>query len=224
MVYLENPPSAQELEEYLLRGRHASEESHAQVDAEHPGHVVGGARHDKLLSLIRSHFKPGNVVDVGCANGHLLEALDAQYIPFGIELSRLLAPIADDVIRGRGGWVVQGAAVDGFAMFGGEHFSGIIMDSFLEHEPQPLQLMEQCALHLLPGGRVIIRVPNYASLNRKLRGGRWCKFSYPDHMNYFSPATLLRICREVGLSIHRFSWRDRLPFADDMWLVAGRPD
>jgi len=220
MVYLENPPPAQELEEHLLRGRHASAESHPQADRRE----TGEPGLDKLQSLIRRYFRPGNVVDVGCANGRLLAKLGAQYTPFGIEISRLLAPIADDAIRERGGWVVQGAAVDGFAMFGGEHFTGIIMDSFLEHELQPRQLLEQCAMHLVAGGKVIIRVPNYASVNRLLHGERWRGLSYPDHMNYFTPTTLARMCREAGLFIDRFFWRDRFPFFDDMWLVAGLPD
>lgn len=210
MVYLENPPAHVEFEEGYALGKAAVAEREEHWSF------------DKLSKLIRRYFRPGNVVDVGCVDGSFLGMLDAPYIPFGIEISKMLAPIADDVARPRGGWVVQAAALDGFAKFGGEKFMGVIMSSFLEHEIQPKELLEQCAKHLEKAGRVIIMVPNYGCLNRMLRGERWCGFSYPGHVNYFTPETLVRMCVEAGLEVVRFRWNDRLPFSDNMWLVAGK--
>jgi len=181
-------------------------------------------KRDKLGILIRQYFEPGNVVDVGCANANFLLKLDAQYIPFGIEISKALAEVANEAVKPRGGRVVQAAAVDGFARFGDETFTGVIMSSFLEHESQPKELLEQCALHLADNGRVIIKVPNYACFNRTVRGERWCGFRYPDHVNYFTPDTLTRMCREAGLKIHGFSFADHHPFSDNMWLVAGKAE
>lgn len=204
MVYLENPQPAAEV------GQPASHESR------------GPARPDKLQNLIRRHFKPGNVLELGCGSGDFLQTLDPQYVPFGIEMSRVLAPVADEVARGRGGWVVHAPAAEGFAMFSGEHFSGVIMDTSLEYESHPVELLQQCARHLTDDGRVIIRVLNYECIDRRLHGDKWRGFRESGHLNYFTPSTLVRICSEAELGIYRFGWNDRHPFADSMWLVAGR--
>lgn len=231
MVYLENPPAYVEFEEDYAWDKTSVAEREARQSREPFVHAISDAiksirrnvlHRDKLGTLIRGYFRPGNVVDVGCADGNFLGMLDAQYIPFGIEISKMLAPIADDVARPRGGWVVQAAAVDGFAKFGGEKFMGVIMSSFLEHEIQPKLLLEQCAKHLEKNGRVIIKVPNYGCINRMVRGERWCGFRYPDHVNYFTPETLVYMCVDAGLEIVRYRWNDRQPFSDNMWLVAGK--
>lgn len=46
---------------------------------------------------------------------------------------------------------------------------------------------------LWDNGITFVRVPNYASLNRRVRGGQWCGFRYPDHVNYFTLYTLSRM-------------------------------
>ena len=75
---------------------------------------------------------------------------------------------------------------------------------------------------IAPDGVLIIKVPNYGSVNRRVFGRRWCGFRFPDHMNYFTPESLVRLCAECGLGVRAFSWLDRLPTSDNMWLVAGR--
>ena len=54
-----------------------------------------------------------------------------------------------------------------------------------------------------PGGKAYVRVPNYGSLNRKLFGGKWCGFRWPDHVNYFTYPALRRIAGEIGLDTRR---------------------
>jgi len=231
MVYLENPPPYVDFEETYAWDKTSVAEREERQQREPVLQAVSDVikavrrnvfKRDKLGDLIRRHFMPGNVVDVGCAAGNFLLQLDRQYIPFGIEISKALAAAANDAVQPRGGRVVQAAAVDGFAKFGDEKFSGVIMSSFLEHEVQPKQLLEQCAGHLAEDGRVIIKVPNYGCFNRTVRGERWCGFRYPDHVNYFTPETLVQICREAGLSIISFGWNDHHPVSDNMWLVAGK--
>ena len=58
---------------------------------------------------------------------------------------------------------------------------------------------------LASGGAAIIKVPNYASLNRHVMGRRWCGFRWPDHVNYFTPASLERLVRQAGLEVARFT-------------------
>jgi hypothetical protein len=79
------------------------------------------------------------------------------------------------------------------------------------------------ALHraLAPGGVALIKVPNYASLNRLVTGRKWCGFRYPDHLNYFTPASLKAMAAGCGYRT-RFGPTDRLPTSDNMYAVLSK--
>jgi hypothetical protein len=61
-----------------------------------------------------------------------------------------------------------------------------------------------------------MKTPNYASLNRRLMGMRWSGFRFPDHVNYFTPATLRELARRAGFSTH-YGPTDRNPISDSLW-------
>lgn len=50
-------------------------------------------------------------------------------------------------------------------------------------------------------GIIFVRVPNYASLNRRVRGGQWCGFRYPSPVNYFTPYTHSRMAGDSGFHL-----------------------
>lgn len=56
-----------------------------------------------------------------------------------------------------------------------------------------------------------------------VRGKEWCGFRLPDHVNYFTPDSLVQMCQQVGFHIAKFSFADRLPTSDNMWLVIQKP-
>ena len=94
------------------------------------------------------------------------------------------------------------------------------MHAYLEHENQPLPVLEQAARVLKPGCSIVIKVPNFACLNRLVLRHRWPGFRFPDHVNYFTPRTLLKMLGSAGLEVARCTWLDRLPTSDNLWLVA----
>lgn len=178
---------------------------------------------DKLPVLIGRYIEAGNVLDIGCAEGGVLMRLDARYIPHGIEISRALAAAANEQVQRRGGYVVQEAALRGLQQFPADYFSGVLLSAFLEHEIEPRALLDELFRTLRPTGRCIIKVPNFGSLNRVVRGEKWCGFRLPDHVNYFTPASLSLMCRQAGFEIAKFSFPDRLPTSDNMWIVIEKP-
>ena len=97
------------------------------------------------------------------------------------------------------------------------------MSSFLEHEVNPLPLLRRCRERLRPGGSIVVKVPNFASLNRKVRGAQWCGFRWPDHVNHFTPDTLRAMARQAGLEVKRMTFLDRHPFSDNMYAVLKKP-
>ncbi len=228
-TYLENPPAYAALEEDFAWEKTSAEEEARRL-AERPlsKRLSHGFRRfrqkvlkrDKLMTLLRQHLPRGRVLDIGCGGGGVLARLPAdRYEPHGIEISKVLAARANALAQTRGGRVVQASAVDGVKAFAPGSLDGALLSAFLEHEAQPALLLRGLRRALRDGGRVIIKVPNYASVNRTVRGARWCGFRFPDHVNYFTPASLTRLARETGFRVAQCGFGDRWPFSDNLWMV-----
>jgi SAM-dependent methyltransferase len=172
----------------------------------------------KLPDLVARDAKPGNVVDLGCGQGTQLNGLADAYTPYGIEISSEAAATADAVFAARGGRAVNAPSLDGLKTFPEGFFAAATLRSYLEHELQPRAVLGELRRTLAPGGVAIVKVPNYASLNRRVTGRKWCGFRYPDHLNYFTPASLARMAEECGYRA-RFGPTDRLPTSDNMYAV-----
>jgi len=242
LVFLANPPPYEEFSEhYAYEVTHAREMA-ARRAAEPLRYAFSTAmkhfrarvlRRNKMLSLARSLLAaaaPGelHVLDVGCGWGALLEDLGtalapaqrARYRPYGVEISRQLAHIASERLEKLGGACLHAPAAEGLARFGTLRFDVIIMASYLEHEIHPLPVLQRCRAQLKAGGSIVLKVPNYACWNRRLRGDRWCGFRWPDHVNYFTPATLRLAAKRAGLRIVRF---DTNPLSDNMYAILRAP-
>lgn len=172
--------------------------------------------------LLVRHGRPGNVLDVGCAEGGRLLGLPEGFTPFGIEIEPNMAARADAAYSARGGRAVNASSLDGLRGFADGFFTGATMRSYLEHEIRPREVLLEIARTLAPGGIAIIKVPNYAAVMRHIMGGEWSGFRFPEHVNYFTPASLAAMVRDVGLDVGRFRLGDRLPTSDNMWMIAVR--
>ena len=179
-------------------------------------------RRRRMDQMVAERAAPGPVLDVGCGKGSQLARLPAQYVPYGIEISPGQAAIAQAMVARRGGAIMVKPGATGLREFPADFFTAIMMRSYLEHESQPREALEGAARALTRDGVLLIKVPNYGCANRRVFGRRWCGFRFPDHLNYFTPASLTRLCAECGLVVKEFSWFDRLPTSDNMWLVVQR--
>lgn len=166
------------------------------------------------------------LVDIGCGSGSLaaiccerFAAAGRQVSPIGIELSPALAAAAEDRFAPWSGGVVTAPAVDALDQIDEASIDIAFMASFLEHDQRPLDLLRTLKPRLAADGCAVIKVPNFDSWNRHLRGRRWCGFRYPDHVNYFTPATLRRLAEEAGYRVDPGSWTDRQPLSDNMYAV-----
>lgn len=147
---------------------------------------------------INNYFTEGNVLDLGCGSGHRI--VKTGGIPHGVEISSELHKVADEKMRKRGGYCIHAPAIEGVSEFPDEYFKSVLMHSFLEHEENPVGLLSELYRILQKGGNVYIRVPNYASINRKFMGKKWCGFRYPDHVNYFTADNLKRMVMQQGFA------------------------
>ncbi len=164
-------------------------------------------RPDEWGYIARKIAPGGAVLDVGCGP---VNHVPAQFTPFGIEIEKAAAERADAVMREKGGFAVHAPALEGFDAFEEASLDGIIMRSYLEHEARPRDVLEIARRKLRPGGAIYVKVPNYATLNRLVRGRDWCGFRFPDHLNYFDLRSLRRLAKGAGYRLSLINWATRL--------------
>lgn len=183
-----------------------------------------------LRKQYRKNGNPLKMVDVGCGDAEksrwILEDISGRYhldiVPYGLEISNDLQRTALTVLEPYGGDVIHGSAIEAIAKLPDASMDLILICSFLEHEVDPLDLLGRCGEKLNQSGSVLIKVPNFNSLNRIIRQKRWCGFRYPDHVNYFTPKTLRMIIEQAGLEVARMNIFDRFPTNDNMYVIARR--
>lgn len=243
MVFLANPPEYSQLEDEFAWEKTYAAEKERRKRKEPVFSALSSAvkkvrrilrpkeRIETLsVSLLRHHPGRPKLVDVGCGLGdkaaavatHLKEHFQIEAVPVGIEISMGLAAEADANLKPFGGHCIQASALAGIESIEDGSADLIILCSFLEHEVNPLPLLRGCQQKLHPEGRVVIKVPNFNSVNRWTRQQRWCGFRYPDHVNYFTPATLREAIERAGLRVVRMNFFDRLPTSDNLWAIAGK--
>jgi 2-polyprenyl-3-methyl-5-hydroxy-6-metoxy-1,4-benzoquinol methylase len=147
-------------------------------------------RFQRELRLFRKHCPGGVVLDVGCSSGGFLHQLSkrfpSEYEILGIDAS---GP-ALDYAASRGVPVVRGNFLD--QDFGPRRFDAITFWAVLEHLFEPKRFLEKACAILKPGGLCFVLVPNMKSLAVRLLGARY-RYIYPQHLNYFTRATLTRL-------------------------------
>lgn len=234
MVYLANPP-AQE----LLKGEYAWEHSKGDERARRRENRKlyyffsdGLKKLRGILQRFRSlpkeiryivTFSPGKrVLDVGCGAGQTLDGLPDGYVPYGIEPSPGMCAEANARYARRGGACIHDVAVGGFARIENPKYDFIVMRSFLEHDSEAMATLEAARDALADNGGLLVKVPNLACWNARLRKAGWPGMRYPDHVNYFTPATLRAMLQRAGYSRIHMPLHWQLPTSDNLWVVAFR--
>lgn len=163
------------------------------------------------------------ILDVGCGCGRILADLPDTMIPYGIEPSPGMHAEADASFRKKGGFCIHNVSHLGFKELDGDMgFDFVLMRSFLEHDVMAAETLRNCHERLSPKGKVLIKVPNIACWNSKLRGSNWPGIRNPDHVNYFTPRTLKNMLIKCGYSRVHIPLIWRMPTSDNLWVLAYR--
>jgi 2-polyprenyl-3-methyl-5-hydroxy-6-metoxy-1,4-benzoquinol methylase len=137
------------------------------------------------------------VLDVGCATGGFLaEAKADGWDGVGVEFSEFAIEVARQEF---GLHVLKG---DVFHPELAENSFGLVtMWHVLEHVLDPLATLAQAKKLLAPGGLLFVELPNWSSVGRRARGVKWSQLKPPEHINFFTPATLALAAEKAGLRI-----------------------
>jgi SAM-dependent methyltransferase len=80
-------------------------------------------------------------------------------------------------------------------------FDLITMWQSLEHVHEPLPTLCEARRLLVPGGMVIISVPNIDSLPYRWFGPSWFGLDLPRHLTHFTPPTLCLMLEKAGFQV-----------------------
>jgi SAM-dependent methyltransferase len=158
----------------------------------------------RVLRQRREEGRRLDLIDVGCGDGSFLELCEAP-VKCGMDVSRGAARAA----RARGLDVVVGML--DHCPFPDGAFAVVTTYHMLEHVC-PAEPTLQAARRLLEdGGDLVVQVPNAASWQAALLGGRWAGLDAPRHLMNYTPKTLRAALERNGFEVLResqFSIRD----------------
>jgi SAM-dependent methyltransferase len=144
------------------------------------------------LRLIGPLAPGSRVLDLGAGDGRLATALaDAGHEVTAVEPFR--------PIRAAGRLTVLRAGV-GEVELPERSFDVAVLWHVLEHLPEPLAALESVRHWLVPGGRLLVGVPNLASLQADIGGERWFHLDPQRHVVHFTPSGLLALFTRAGFS------------------------
>lgn len=149
--------------------------------------------------FIENFISSGKVLDIGCNGGFFLDVLSKRFEKHGIDIdeqaveyARKHYPFGKNVI-----------CIDlADAPYPRGFFDLIIMRGTIEHLPNPVSAILKVSQLLKPHGYYYITAtPNVNSFCADLYRERWNLFHPVQHIFYFSPETLSKICSKFKLKL-----------------------
>jgi SAM-dependent methyltransferase len=140
----------------------------------------------------------GRVLEVGAGDGKFVARMRAAGLDaWGIEPS----PAAGAAARELGIEVVQ-AGVAGAEVEAASQ-DGVVLWHSLEHFDEPEAALRRIRGWLHPGGRLVVAVPDLASVQARIGGDRWFHQDVPRHRTHFTPRGLAALLERTGFAIDR---------------------
>ncbi len=187
-------------------------------------HYVRSLLKADLMQWVK-RMKPlpqGIWLDIGCSRGDWLALIrEAGYQVAGLEAD----PRAAQTARDRFFLEVEQTDVDEWTPKP-QSYAAISFFHLLEHLRKPAKLLKSCHTALIPGGKILLRVPNIASWQYRLCGQRWKGLELPRHLVLFRPKSLADLLDRSGfkvLSQATWSLRDGPPGLSSSLFPRGEP-
>jgi 2-polyprenyl-3-methyl-5-hydroxy-6-metoxy-1,4-benzoquinol methylase len=146
------------------------------------------------LARLRPLAPAGRWLDVGCSTGAFVAAVvRAGLAAEGLEVSS----VAVEAARARG-LVVHHGGVEDFVP--AAPLAVVTAFDVIEHLPDPVGFARRVRTWLEPRGLLGLTLPNVASVAARAMGRHWFYYAAPDHVHYFTPATIRRCLADAGFT------------------------
>jgi SAM-dependent methyltransferase len=134
------------------------------------------------------------VLDIGCANGALLQHFGPSWDRCGIEPSAPAAALAQSR-----GIRVLAPTIETLAPE--ERFDVILAIDVVEHIVDPLPFFARVARHLGPGGAFLLYTGDTGAPTWRLEGSRYWYCSLAEHVSFYDSRSLAEIGSRCGLRL-----------------------
>jgi len=153
---------------------------------------------NQLLLDMLNPSRGDSVLDIGCGYGYFVrQALAAGFDAYGVDLSTDGIREAEKHAPGR---CFRGT-LDDVEELAGRRFDVIFASHLIEHILKPQDFIETLIPHLNEGGIVMFVTPNISSWLARVSGRRWVSFKIPEHVAYYTPATISHLLESAGLEV-----------------------
>lgn len=141
---------------------------------------------------------PGDhVLDVGCSYGGFLraarEASGCRTSGIDMDEGSITGAVDQDTTDYRVGRLVD-------ASFPAGEYTVVTFFESLEHHSAPIDALRAAHALLRPGGHVVVEVPNFGGLWRRVFRTAWLPLLVPQHLFHFTPTTLRRAVKTAGFA------------------------
>lgn len=139
----------------------------------------------------------GRALDIGTGSGVYAATLKRLgWDVTGVEFDEAAARNTSE----RLGLKIHAGTLEG-ARFPAESFDFVSMFHVVEHLPDPVGTLREVGRVLRPGGRLMVRTPNYDSLTRRAAGRYWRGLEAPRHLCLFNRRSLARALAAAGFRV-----------------------
>jgi SAM-dependent methyltransferase len=150
----------------------------------------------RTVSALGQHVPRGRLVEIGAAFGFFLLEARSRYASVGVEVSEPAARAA----RARGLDVRTGVYDEPMAEAVGEVDACVMLD-VIEHLTQPFDVVSRVSRYLAPGGVLMLTTGDFGSIVSRLAGKRWRLMTPPEHLYFFTEASLRALLTRAGLQV-----------------------
>jgi 2-polyprenyl-3-methyl-5-hydroxy-6-metoxy-1,4-benzoquinol methylase len=135
----------------------------------------------------------GRLLEVGCGSGATLEIMNQLgWQAEGVDFDRA----AVEQARRKGLTVHLGTLAK--LKLSGNTFDAIGARHFIEHVPDPIEMLRECRRLLKPGGLLVLITPNARSWGHSRFQADWRGLEPPRHLHVFTRSSLATACALAG--------------------------
>jgi len=163
-------------------------------------YLQGARREFPRVSDFIGRWRTGRMLEVGCSYGEMLWLFSsAGWDVEGVELDARAASYAREQrgLRVHAGTLeeVRDVLTPGYDVIAAYHV--------VEHIPEPARFFGLLVPLLRPGGCLVLKTPNGASVAARAAHGWWQWASPPEHIHLFTPRSIATLLAGVGLAVDR---------------------
>jgi 2-polyprenyl-3-methyl-5-hydroxy-6-metoxy-1,4-benzoquinol methylase len=186
-VYSKQKPTKEELDEVYDNYDYSMENSSPTS--------ASIKKYKDICNYLMSLGKISSVLDIGCGKGAWLNIFkEFGCNTFGTEYNDDLKTFASSI----GHTMLDGGLFP--IVKKDQKFDLIIFTEVIEHIQNPNEVLSYFNSILSNNGLIFITTPNFSAIERHFLRGKWKNVMYPEHLSYYTPATLNHVLKKNGYS------------------------